>query len=91
MTIDKITTNLYTCCGCKYQLTGWTGNGSGNVNHSEGGHVTKTMYLPKCCPRCASIRWNQRCLDDELTLIDRLQDELYETDLIKESGDQVCS
>jgi hypothetical protein len=33
--------------------------------------------------------WNQRYLDQELSLIDRLQDELYETGLIRESGEKI--
>jgi hypothetical protein len=47
------------------------------------------MPLPRRCPKCKSIRWNQRYLDEELTLIDRLQDELYETGLIRESGEKI--
>lgn len=41
------------------------------------------------CPKCKSIRWNQRYLDEELALINRLQDELYETGLIRESGEKI--
>jgi phage FluMu protein Com len=47
------------------------------------------MHLPKRCPRCTGVRWNQRYLDEELTLIERLQDELYEKGLIRESGDKI--
>jgi hypothetical protein len=34
-------------------------------------------------------RWNQRYLDEELALINRLQDELYETNLIRKSNDKI--
>jgi hypothetical protein len=51
--------------------------------------ITATMPRPRCCPKYKSIRWNQRYLDEELSLIDRLQDELYETGLIKESGQKI--
>jgi hypothetical protein len=51
--------------------------------------VTSIMPLPRRCPKCKSVRWNQRYLDEELALIDRLQDELYETGLIKESGEKI--
>jgi hypothetical protein len=47
------------------------------------------MPLLKRCPKCTSVRWNQRYLDEELALIDRLQDELYETGLIRESGEKI--
>jgi hypothetical protein len=47
------------------------------------------MPLPKRCPKCKCVRWNQRYLDEELALIDRLQDELYETGLIRESGEKI--
>jgi hypothetical protein len=47
------------------------------------------MPLPRRCPKCKSIRWNQRYLDEELALINRLQDELYETGLIRESGEKI--
>jgi hypothetical protein len=40
-------------------------------------------------PKCKIIRWNQRYLDEELALIDRLQDELYETGLIRETGEKI--
>jgi hypothetical protein len=91
MPIDKVTANLYTCCKCKYQWTGWTGNsnGNGNDNYGKEASITKTLHLPKRCPRCTSVRWNQRYLDEELALIDRLQDELYETGMIKESGEKI--
>ena len=47
------------------------------------------MPLPRSCPKCKSIRWNQRYLDEELALIDRLQEKLYETGLIRESGEKI--
>lgn len=46
-------------------------------------------FRPKRCPKCSSVRWNQRYLDEEIALIDRLQDELYETGLIRESGEKI--
>jgi hypothetical protein len=70
MTIDKITVNLYTCCKCNYQWTSWNGN-----QRAE-------EPIPKNCPKCRNVRWNQRYLDEELALVNRLQDELYETNLI---------
>jgi hypothetical protein len=51
--------------------------------------VTTIMPLPKRCSKCKSANWNQRYLDEELALIDKLQDELYETGLIKESGETI--
>ena len=83
MTIDRVTTNLYICCKCKYQWTRrWNGNnGNGNVNGDQRAltttiliPVTATASLPRRCPKCKSERWNQRYLDEELALIDRLQD-----------------
>jgi hypothetical protein len=92
MTIDRVVTNLFTCCKCKHQWTRWNGNGNGN----QSAEITKipipmttTMPLPKCCPKCKCVRWNQRYLDEELALIDRLQDELYETGLIRESSEKI--
>jgi len=35
------------------------------------------------------LRWNQRYLDEELVLLYRLQDQLYETNLIRESGEKI--
>lgn len=89
MTIDKVTANLYICCKCNHQWTRWNGSGSGNGYYGVEGHVTKTMHLPKRCPKCTSVRWNQRYLDEEIALIDRLQDELYEVGLIRESGEKI--
>jgi hypothetical protein len=94
MTIDRVVTNLYTCCKCKHQWTRWNGNNNGNGNGDREAEtatipVTTTMPLPKRCPKCKCIRWNQRYLDEELALIDRLQDELYETGLIRESGEKI--
>jgi hypothetical protein len=87
MTIDRVTANLYICCKCNHQWTRWNGDGNGNGNGDQRAvtttiPVTTTMPLPRRCPKCKSVRWNQRYLDEELTLIDRLQDELYETGLI---------
>jgi hypothetical protein len=93
MTIDRVLANLYTCCKCKYQWTCWNGkgNGKGNGNGDQSAEaatisipVTTTIPLPKRCPKCKSVRWNQRYLEEELALIDRIQDELYETELIRE-------
>ena len=92
MTIDRVTTNLYICCKCKYQWTRrWNSNGNGYGDQNEGTTIpiTTTIPLPRLCPKCKSERWNQRYLDEELSLIDRLQDELYETGLIKESGEKI--
>jgi hypothetical protein len=93
MTIDRVVTNLYTCCKCKHQWTRWNGNGNGNGNGDREAEqtipVTTIMPLPKRCPKCKCVRWNQRYLDAELALIDRLQDELYETGLIRESGEKI--
>jgi hypothetical protein len=94
MTIDRVTANLYTCCKCKHQWIRWNGNNNSNGNGDREAEaatipVTTTMPLPKRCPKCKCIRWNQRYLDEELTLIDRLQDELYETGLIRESGEKI--
>ena len=77
MTIDKITVNLYTCCKCNYQWTSWNGN-----QRAE-------EPIPKYCPKCRNVRWNQRYLDEELALVNRLQDELYETNLIRKSNDKI--
>jgi hypothetical protein len=77
MTIDKITVNLYTCCKCNYQWTSWNGN-----QRAE-------EPIPKNCPKCRNVRWNQRYLDEELALVNRLQDELYETNLIRKSNDKI--
>jgi hypothetical protein len=77
MTIDKVTVNLYKCCKCEYQWTSW--------NSNQGADEP----LPKCCPECRSLRRNQRYLDEELVLLYRLQDQLYETNLIKESGEKI--
>jgi hypothetical protein len=94
MTIDRVTANLYICCRCKHQWTHWNGYSNGNGDQRAESAtilipITTTMPLPKCCPKCKSVRWNQRYLDEELALIDRLQDELYETGLIRESGEQI--
>jgi hypothetical protein len=90
MTIDRVTANLYICCKCKYQWTRWNGNGNGGQRAvTTTIPVTTIMPLPKRCPKCKCVRWNQRYLDEELALIDRLQDELYETGLIKESGEKI--
>jgi hypothetical protein len=95
MTIDRVEANLYTCCKCKYQWTGWNGNVNSNGDQMALGPtcmlipVTTAKPVPKRCPKCTSVRWNQRYLDEELTLIDRLQDELYETGLIRESGEKI--
>jgi hypothetical protein len=92
MTIDRVTANLYICCKCKHQWTRWNGNGNGNQSAEITTipiPVTTTMPLPKRCPKCKCVRWNQRYLDEELALIDRLQDELYETGLIRESGKKI--
>lgn len=78
MTIDKVTVNLYTCCKCSYQWTSWNGEQS-----AEWGLV------PKYCPKCKNSRWNQRYLDEELVLINRLQDELYGTNLIRKSNHKI--
>ena len=77
MTIDKVTVNLYKCCKSEYQWTCWNSN-----QRAEG-------PLPKCCPKCRSLRWNQRYLDEELVLLYRLQDQLYETNLIRESSEKI--
>jgi hypothetical protein len=55
MTIDRVTANLYTCNKCKHQWTGWNGNGNGDRN-AEGLTampipITRTMHLPKRCPK----------------------------------------
>jgi hypothetical protein len=92
MTIDRVTANLYICCKCKHQLTRWNGNRSGNGYQrveSSTIPISTTIPLPRRCPKCKSIRWNQRYLDEDLALIDRLQDELYETGLIRESGEKI--
>ena len=81
MTIDKITVNLYTCCKCNYQWTTWNGN-----QRAEG---PIPIPIPKNCPKCRNVRWNQRYLDEELALVNRLQDELYETNLIRKSNDKI--
>jgi hypothetical protein len=91
MTIDRVITNLYTCCKCKHQWTRWNGNDSSNGNGDQETEqtvsVTAIIPLPKRCSKCKSANWNQRYLDEELALIDKLQDELYETGLIRESGE----
>jgi hypothetical protein len=51
--------------------------------------VLPKLYRSIFYPKCGCVRWNQRYLDEELTLIDRLQDELYETGLIRESGEKI--
>jgi hypothetical protein len=73
-------------------LTRWNGNRSGNGYQrveSSTIPISTTIPLPRRCPKCKSIRWNQRYLDEDLALIDRLQDELYETGLIRESGEKI--
>ena len=77
MTIDKITVNLYICCKCNYQWTSWNGN-----QRAE-------EPIPKYCPKYKNTRWNQRYLDEELALVNRLQDKLYETNLIRKSNDKI--
>jgi len=78
MTIDRVAAHLYTSCKCKYQWTRWNGNGNGNgIGNGQRAEaatipITTTMPLPRRCPKCKSIRWNQRYLDEELALIDRL-------------------
>ena len=94
MTIDRVVVNLYTCCKCKHQWTRWNGNGSGNGDRDAETTttpipITLTIPLPRRCSKCKSANWNQRYLDEELALIDRLQDELYETGLIRESGQRI--
>ena len=76
MPIDKATINLYTCCKCRYQWTNWDGK-----ERKEG-------PIPVYCPKCKNIRWNQRYIEEEIALIDRLQDELYKTKLIRKSGEK---
>src|SRR5918994_2058091 len=94
MTIDRVVVNLYTCCKCKHQWTRWNGNGKGNGDREAEATttpipITLTIPLPRRCSKCKSANWNQRYLDEELALINRLQDELYETGLIKESGENI--
>jgi hypothetical protein len=90
MTIDRVVTNLFTCCKCKHQWTRWNGNDDvKDDSEAEQTMPVTTTMLPKRCPKCKCVRWNQRYLDEELALIDRLQDELYETGLIKESGGKI--
>jgi hypothetical protein len=74
MTIDRVTTNLYTCCKCKHQWTRWNGNNNGNGNGDREAEtatipVTTTMPLPKRCSKCKSANWNQRYLDEELAVL----------------------
>jgi hypothetical protein len=80
MTIDRVLANLYTCCKCKHQWTRWNGNGNGNGDREAEAEqtmsVTTIIPNPKRCPKCKSVRWNQRYLEEELTFIDKLQDEL---------------
>jgi hypothetical protein len=80
MTIDRVVTNLYTCCKCKHQWTRWNGNDNGDREAEQTIPVTTTMPLPKRCPKCGCVRWNQKYSDEELALIDRLQDEQYKQD-----------
>lgn len=89
MAIDKVAANLYTCCKCKYQWTRWNGKSNIDQKAEATTSITTTIPLPKRCPKCKSVRWNQRYLGEELALIDRLQDELYETGLIRESGEKI--
>jgi hypothetical protein len=74
MTIDRVTVNLYICCKCKHQWIRWNGNGNGNGNGDREAEqtipVTTTIPLPKRCPKCKCVRWNQRYLDEELALIE---------------------
>ena len=83
MTIDKITVNLYTCCKCNYQWTSWNGNGNQRAEEPI------PISISKNCPKCRNVRWNQRYLEEELALVNRLQDELYETNLIRKSNDKI--
>jgi hypothetical protein len=78
MTIDRVVVNLYTCCKCKHQWTRWNGNGSGNGDRDAETTttpipITLTIPLPRRCSKCKSANWNQRYLDEEISLIDRLQ------------------
>jgi hypothetical protein len=50
----------YTCCKCNYQWTRWN---SSNQRAEE--------PIPKNCPKCRNVRWNQRYLDEELALVNR--------------------
>ena len=46
----------------------------------------RNLYLNA---KCRNVRWNQRYLDEELALVNRLQDELYETSLIRKSDKKI--
>ena len=94
MTIDRVLAKLYTCCKCKYQWSRRNGNGNGNINSDQRAEATTipinaTIPLPRRCPKCKSVGWNQRYLDEELALVNRLQDELYEIGLIRKSCEKI--
>lgn len=67
---------MYTCCKCTYQWTNWDGK------------QKKEGPIPKYCPSCKNARWNQRYLEEEIALVDKLQDELYKTNLIRKTDDK---
>jgi hypothetical protein len=63
MTIDIKMVNLYICCKCKYEWTNWDG-----TKKTEG-------PIPKNCPSCRNVRWNQHYMDDELEFIEEIEDQ----------------
>jgi hypothetical protein len=50
MTIDRVVTNLYTCCKCKYRWTRWSGNG--NVHDDQS---AETIPIPSPGPGLESL------------------------------------
>ena len=63
MTIDQITINLYTCCKCLHRWTNWD-----RINSKDG-------PIPKSCPKCRNVRWNQFYTEEDFTLFRRPKEE----------------
>ena len=64
--IDRVTTNLYQCCKCGYQWTSWN-----NKKKAE-------SPVPRYCPKCKNVRWNQHIPGGksvEYSFLSKLQEE----------------
>jgi hypothetical protein len=63
MTIDTTVVNLYTCCKCKHRWTDW--------DAKQG----KDCSIPKTCPSCRNVRWNQYYTKEDKAVFEQLEDQ----------------
>lgn len=64
MTIDHITIRLYTCCKCGHKWTNWD-----RLKQQD------SESIPKNCPHCRNIRWNQDYTKEDVTLAKKLEEQ----------------